>query len=296
MMASLRDSFTIDDWIGGVITSFQHPKFQSKIFFVVEGDSDVGFFNGIINDDKLHFDSPCSGKPEVINAVCRLREYKHQHVYGICDSDFDLLSGKIHEYKDKGIIFTDYHDVEIMLVNSEAFDRFYYEFTKIDIFRDIESVISSEDVRESVFQAAYDIGILKWINYDLGLNLNFKKMKFSEFIEVSNFNVSLNLSNFINSIIKISKRFNDDVKFDDLKEKFIGYKERNADKLHICNGHDFAYILAMVYSQDLSKDKKMNQAKVESHLRTAFPKEKFYQTELYNKMMQIFTKDKIEAH
>ncbi|EKN5028879.1 TPA: DUF4435 domain-containing protein [Yersinia enterocolitica] len=286
-MSSLQDSLSIDDWVDTIVLVFQHPKYNNKAFFIVEGESDVGFFKGIFSSKELYFDSPCSGKPEVIKAVYRLRGYSHENVYGICDSDFDLVSGKIHDYQGKGLVFTDCHDVEMMLVNSNAFDKFYHEFTRLDIARKINA--NSEEVKNNIFDAAYKIGILKWINYDFDLSLNFKRMRYADFIKVNNFNVVFDYERLIQTILNRSPNFTNGLTKLEIKDKYNEYESRNESKLHICNGHDFSNILALVYKQELSRDRNMSHDRVESHLRMAYPKEIFYGTCLYRDMKQIFS-------
>ncbi|CQJ17718.1 Uncharacterised protein [Yersinia enterocolitica] len=292
-MNSLQDNLSTEDWVDTTILLFQHPKYYNKAFFIVEGESDVGFFKGMFLGKELHFDSPCCGKPEVIKAVYKLRGYNHDNVYGICDSDFDFISGKIREYENKGLIFTDYHDVEMMLVNSNSFDKFYHEFTRLEVFRHHE--MSSDDVKNNIFDAAYKIGLLKWINYDFGLSLNFKGMRYADFIEVESFNISFNFNNLLHSVIGRSKNFTSALSVEEIERKYREYEGRNAEKLHICNGHDFSNILALVYKQELSKDRNMNQDRVESHLRMGYPKEIFYNTDLYNNMKAIFTSYGVDA-
>ncbi|EEA5563080.1 TPA: DUF4435 domain-containing protein, partial [Salmonella enterica subsp. enterica serovar Heidelberg] len=96
---------------------FRSPKYSRKIFFTLEGESDIRFLNTHFADERIHYDSPCSGKPEVINAVQLLRSHGKQNVYGLCDADFDILEGNSYE----NIHFTDCHDLEMMLIEGGSF-------------------------------------------------------------------------------------------------------------------------------------------------------------------------------
>ncbi|WP_216642207.1 DUF4435 domain-containing protein, partial [Salmonella enterica] len=48
---------------------FRSPKYSRKIFFTLEGESDIRFLNTPFEDERIHYDYPCRGKPEVIKSV-----------------------------------------------------------------------------------------------------------------------------------------------------------------------------------------------------------------------------------
>ena len=130
-MNSLRNIIGVGDWISSMLLLFKSPNFSHKIFLTLEGESDIRFMNTYFSNERIHYDSPCSGKPEVIDAVLELRSHGKNTVYGICDADFDILEGRFYD----NIHLTDYHDLEIMIIEGGAFDKFVSEFITLEELR-----------------------------------------------------------------------------------------------------------------------------------------------------------------
>lgn len=279
-MNSLRDITGVSDWISGMLLLFRSPKYSRKIFFTLEGESDIRFLNTHFADERIHYDSPCSGKPEVINAVQLLRSHGKQNVYGLCDADFDILEGNSYE----NIHFTDCHDLEMMLIEGGSFDKFISEFLKKSILR----IHTLEDIRnnlkESIIDVTYKIGILKWLNFKNNLLLMFKGMKYDNFITFVDFSANIDIDNYIQHILDRSPRKPPHCDFNFLKKEYQLLYNKQADYKYVCNGHDFTYITMMAFHSEFSRDKNITQEKVESHLRIAYSATAFQRTNIYNEL------------
>uniref|UniRef100_UPI00157B0526 DUF4435 domain-containing protein n=2 Tax=Enterobacterales TaxID=91347 RepID=UPI00157B0526 len=95
-MISLRNAVSEEDWLSSMMLLFRSKMYSHRILIIVEGITDIKFFNTYRLDNRLIYESPENGKREVISAVNELRQAGNDAVYGICDADFDGLSGVIH--------------------------------------------------------------------------------------------------------------------------------------------------------------------------------------------------------
>lgn len=285
-MGSLREEEKKSSWVDNNRLLFNHESSKEKIFILVEGDSDRRFFYKIFNKytNKVVIDSPESGKPEVIKAVKDIRRLNHSNIYGICDTDFDYLMGN-DDYSDNDIIlFTDFHDLEITIISLGVFDDIYNEYTIFDSLKPEDA----STLKNNIFDSAYKIGILKLINSQNSLNLNFNTIRHSRHIHADGVNITVDIESIIDHLISCSRGFNNQL-FN--KERILDIYNTliiaGHDEKHVCNGHDFCEILALCYKQDFSRDKLLNRAKLESDLRIACTLERFRDSILYSSLREI---------
>lgn len=277
-MSSLQGTTTQTDWIGTMILLSRAPKYYKKLFVILEGVTDISFFNTNAANEKIHYDTPNSGKPEVIQAVQSLRNYGISTVYGICDADFDHISGVNYD----NVYFTDFHDLEMMLIEGGVVDRFIDGHTRHEYLRNKNRELFKNEIKENIISTCYSIGILKWLNYKLSLNLNFKGMRYADFLNIEEIKVNFNLELFIHHIMNRSR--NCPIEYDaiKIKEEYNTLKECEEDYRNICNGHDFMHILALVFRNEFSTDRNMSIDKVEPLMRMGYSSDKFRQTRLYS--------------
>ncbi|EPG3500600.1 DUF4435 domain-containing protein, partial [Klebsiella pneumoniae] len=180
-MISLRDALGEDDWLSSMMLLFRNEMHKHNILIIVEGITDIKFFNAYRLDNRFIYESPENGKREVISAVNQLREAGNDAVYGICDADFDGLSGISHN----GVFFTDAHDLEMMLVKGGVVDKFIMTHTERKLIQGNLAEVFCRDVKINILCACYRLGLLKWFNYLNHSKLNFKGMNYREFININ---------------------------------------------------------------------------------------------------------------
>ncbi|KOO17839.1 hypothetical protein AC068_15330, partial [Morganella morganii] len=83
-MMSLRDAVSEDDWLSSMMLLFRSEMNRHRILIVVEGITDIRFFNAYRLDNRIIYESPENGKREVISAVSQLRLAGNDAVYGVC--------------------------------------------------------------------------------------------------------------------------------------------------------------------------------------------------------------------
>lgn len=282
-MNSLRNIVGVGDWIASMLLLFKTPQFSKKIFFALEGESDIRFMNTYFHNEKIHYDSPCSGKPEVIDAVRSLRSQGKNSVYGICDADFDALEGKFYE----NIHLTDCHDLEMMLIEGGAFDKFVSEFIKADQLRvyDLEDI--KNQMKESFISVSYKIGILKWVNYKYSLSLMFKGMNYDSFVSLNGFRASIDVEQYIRHILNRSPQKPPECDYEFLSGEYEKLLGKGADYRYVCNGHDFTYLIMMAFRREYSRDRNISRERVETHLRMGYSLESFKRTQIYGHLSSV---------
>ncbi len=91
------------------------------IFVLVEGETDVRVYGRIFQNNEYRT-VVSNGKDNAIQALMLLEKEGAKDVFAIADADFDRLNSK--DYEDHNIFLTDYHDLESMILNSPAFEKF----------------------------------------------------------------------------------------------------------------------------------------------------------------------------
>lgn len=274
-MGSLKDSIDLGDWVQSCILQFKSPKYYGRQLFVLEGKSDIGFYRNLFTDSQVYFDSPCGGKFDVIESVRKLKERGMEDVLGVCDADFDHLL----QCKYPNVLVTDVHDIEMMMLSKEFILTFFHDYTKHTSYTSDSSKDLCDNIMMSLLDSCYKIGILKLINIKYGIGLNFKGMTYDKFIKINEFKIEFDAEAYISHILDRSR---DNVEFDFVKlyDLYNKYYDSNYDKEHICNGHDFTYLLSMVYKGEHSQDRNIKQDHIERFLRATYTHSKFMVTEL----------------
>jgi len=267
-------------WLGSIRMMFNSPKYSVKSLVILEGKSDIGLYRAAMPCESIYFDSPCDGKKKVLEYVDILIKEGMGKVYGICDADFDHIRGVSYE----NIYLTDFHDIEMMMLSREFIRRFFFEYTLHHIYDSSAAEVLIDKIKDQVFNICYLIGILKWVSYDHRLMLNFKKLGYNCFVSVSGFELSFDIEKYIDHVLirsvnKVDKQY--------LLELHEEYRKKDADLVHICNGHDFTYLLGLLYRGEISNDTEINQNRVERSLRLTYDLSHFCNTQLYSNIQNI---------
>lgn len=271
-------------WISSIRMMFNSEKYSSKSLVILEGPTDIGLYRAVAESvsacDCVHFDSPGDGKKIVLEYVNILRTEGMGEVYGVCDADFDHIRGICYDH----IHLTDLHDIEMMMLSPNFIRSFFFEYTLHSAYDASDANELIERINDQIFNACYLIGILKWVSYDLSLMLNFKKLGYHLFVSVSGFDLSLDEDKYIDHVLMRSKSV---VSKEFILEKYNEYKERNESLLHVCNGHDFTFLLGLLYRSNISNNKDISHKMVESCLRLKYDLSSFNKTKLYSSIRDI---------
>ncbi|WP_187484937.1 DUF4435 domain-containing protein [Pantoea agglomerans] len=284
-MSSLREAAGEDDWLSTMLMAMRNDMNKNRILVLVEGTSDISFFNTHRLDDRIIYESPESGKREVIRAVGMLRNAGNDAVYGVCDADFDQLSDIRHE----GIYYTDAHDLEMMLVEGGVVDKFIMHFAQRDLIRGDLAGRFCQNIKHTILQASFRLGLLKWFNYLSQGGLNFKGMRYQDFISVNGTEVSVDEIAYILHILGKSPCRRTVLNSGDLLNEMRRLEMMAPDCYTISNGHDFVYLLKMLFETPLSARKNMRIDEIDSYMRMSYDRQVFTSTRLHSSLSRLLT-------
>lgn len=282
-MISLRDALGEDDWLSSMMLLFRNEMHKHNILIIVEGITDIKFFNAYRLDNRFIYESPEIGKREVISAVNQLREAGNDAVYGICDADFDGLSGISHN----GVFFTDAHDLEMMLVKGGVVDKFIMTHTERKLIQGNLAEVFCRDVKINILCACYRLGLLKWFNYLNHSKLNFKGMNYREFININKTEVIVDDMEYIRYVLSRSRAVAEQLNAGVLLEGMRKLELMSPEHFSICNGHDFTCILKMMYETDISVNRNMRLDEIDNYLRLCYDQPTFKTTRLHTSLNQL---------
>ncbi|EOC0014112.1 DUF4435 domain-containing protein [Cronobacter sakazakii] len=282
-MMSLRDAISEDDWLSSMRLLLRNEMNRKSILIVVEGISDIRFFNAYRLDNRLIYESPENGKREVITAVEELRQAGNDAVYGICDADFDGLCGINYQ----GIFYTDAHDLEMMLVKGGVVDKFIMMHTDRTLIQGDKAELFCNELKINLICACYRIGLLKWYNYLNRSGLNFKGMNYRAFININGTSVVVDDKSFIQHVISRSNAYRGGLSITDLHNEMRKLELMSPDYFLICNGHDFTSILKMMYETNVSVKRNMRLDEIESYLRMSYDQPTFKTTKLHTSLSSL---------
>lgn len=246
------------------------------VFLIVEGHSDKLIYERLVNKQEVRV-TIASGKNNAIKALSILeKEDNFRRVVAVIDADFSRIEQQILD--SNNLFLTDEHDLEMMLIKSAAFDKLLKE-------RESEEKIKAftEDIRETLLKLGQEIGKLRWLSLRNKLDLKFEGLNFKNFIDQKN--LSINIDKLIISIKNNSQKLSLDEQ--QIKQDLSVISDENHDPWQLCCGHDFIDILAIALCKVLGtwNANDVKTEVLERELRLAYELSYFYQTQIYQLMV-----------
>ena len=246
------------------------------VFLIVEGHSDKLIYERLVNKQEVRV-TIASGKNNAIKALSILeKEDNFRRVVAVIDADFSRIEQQILD--SNNLFLTDEHDLEMMLIKSAAFDKLLKE-------RGSEEKIKAftEDIRETLLKLGQEIGKLRWLSLRNKLDLKFEGLNFKNFIDQKN--LSINIDKLIISIKNNSQKLSLDEQ--QIKQDLSVISDENHDPWQLCCGHDFIGILAIALCKVLGtwNANDVKTEVLERELRLAYELSYFYQTQIYQLMI-----------
>ncbi|MCA2941634.1 MAG: DUF4435 domain-containing protein [Microcystis sp. M113S1] len=246
------------------------------VFLIVEGHSDKLIYERLVNKQEVRV-TIASGKNNAIKALSILeKEDNFRRVVAVIDADFSRIEQQIPD--SNNLFLTDEHDLEMMLIKSAAFDKLLKE-------RRSEEKIKAftEDIRETLLKLGQEIGKLRWLSLRNKLDLKFEGLNFKNFIDKEK--LSINIDELIRSIKNNSQKLSLDEQ--QIKQDLSVISDENHDPWQLCCGHDFIDILAIALCKVLGtwNANDVKTEVLERELRLAYELSYFYQTQIYQLMV-----------
>lgn len=226
----MREYLTADDICNQI--SMNRSVFKGNII-ITEGNTDQRLFNKFVDRDETRI-IPAHSKDNVCSVVNKMTSRRDGKVLGIVDRDIDELKGRLLS---PPIFYTDYRDMEMMLINSPALDNVLMEYADPD--RMDHFVKQYGEIRDVIISSAYHIGLLMYVSYIRGYNLNFKDLNFRSFI--SRKDLSINLQDMVLEVVRNTAGCELSVK--GVVKDLISFESKYPNKVAISRGHDSVDIL-----------------------------------------------------
>ena len=220
-------------------------KMSGCKYMFVEGVSDECFWKKYINTDVIRIQQVRGWKNVVACVEAFNKGSLNNKCIGVIDSDFEF----IYQYKsvqEINIVMTDFHDLEMMLYKSEAFDSALKAIDKKNKLTE-----QTNDILKNVFDITDRIGYLKLASLKNNFGLVFKKENKDHELELPKYEKVIDRRNgaydgdekliqyihsFSNSTLsmgKISSEFQN--------EATIEYPSEL-----LSNGHDVSYVMQYI--------------------------------------------------
>jgi hypothetical protein len=205
-------------------------------FLIVEGHDDFLTFTPLVQKDKCYI-IEANGKENVISVISILNRDNFKGVLAIADRDFDDILGVTHALDN--FILTEEHDIEMMIINSPAFERLLLEKgSTTKIAAELER--SGKSVKAICAEKAKAVGCLRLISIREGLALNFDDLQF-RFVSRRSFD--LDGKGLVNLVV--GRTQNCKVNRAELLSRTVEEMGKGHHEDHICVGHDLVCILSI---------------------------------------------------
>ncbi|MFK4886624.1 hypothetical protein ACI1UN_05870 [Lactococcus petauri] len=283
----MRNSITADR----IANAIRMNTTPGQVHLVVEGKLDSQIYPKFFEQKFLVIH--CANGYESIFDV--FEKVSVDNALGLIDADFRRIDNEI--IIDKRIIMTDYHDLEVMILESNATKNFEESF--IDNKEKITNVLGTETLLDHAKKQGKVLGILRYMNFSSEDNfgLRFTDLNYSKMIKEEN-------QRLIDLVIDCSKRNNKSVTFNKEKiarisEKFQIISEKEIEDLQLLNGHDLVNLLLHSINKVLKKSNSKIKFYDEMHLMKTIclsytASQEFRTTLMFHKMETYFKENNME--
>lgn len=243
-------------------------------FLVVEGATDSRLYSKFIDGEKVKVVIAHS-KNNVINSIQESRgKRKDPSVVGIIDKDMDELLGKKRYLP---LFSTDKRDMESTILSSPALRDVLAEYGEPEKIRTFEEKFG--DIADVVAKAAEPIGYLMYISYKKGMNLSFKDLDHSLFIDPRN--LIPNIPKLVATVYGMSmeQRYPRAA----IAEQLATLLENSEDHWAAARGHDAVTVLKLGLRNAFGSynARSINDDQLGGALRLAYSREYFEASDLY---------------
>lgn len=203
-------------------------------FLVLEGVDDSNVLKKFIDNDSCSI-VIAHGKDRAIGAIQILDADGFPGVLAIIDADFMRIEGTA--VGGANLLLTDEHDLELMLVRSNALPRLLEEFGSVEKIRRFELGTAST-VLDALLQRANVIGSMRLLSQREELGLDFQEMDYA-FVDART--MAIDRPGLIRHVIGRSRSVADDREVSDKIDTILAQGHPNFD---LCHGKDVIGILA----------------------------------------------------
>ena len=248
-------------------------------FLLVEGSTDALLFERLTNKENCRV-MFSNGKDNALKIMEILENGNFKGTLAIVDADFWVVENV--KVTNPNVLITDAHDIETMLIFSNALDKVLAEFGSPSKLGNL-----GKPLRDILVELALPIGFLRLISTPTrkNLQLNFKKMRYGNFIDFKKMKVDM--EKMISEVKVTSSNSTNDVKKLKIEIENCMKTTKNSIK-YICSGDDLVEILTSILVKAVGNYRSNN---IDSHslraiLRLAYDYDCFSMTDLCASVMK----------
>lgn len=244
---------------------------------LVEGDSDARVYGRFVDDDHCRVVT-AHGKSNALLALGILEKGSFMGVLAIVDSDFWKLEETGPE--SPNVMVTDTHDLETMIISSEAMETVLTEFGSPPKMKRLGRPVS-----EVLVKAALPIGYLRFISSSKqdNLSLRFKNISYAAVLVTENKTVRTDVYALLREVKAKTPTASFDTK--EMKERVVKLlRSGRDDPWQVCRGHDMVHILSIGLREVFGNRnaKTISYDQIDRIMRIAYGFAEFSHTKLYS--------------
>ncbi len=274
-----------ENYIYGELKLWKSAKKQNAVGILVEAKADELFYRTFFTKNTAFFKT--NGFQKLEATFEEIEKNKDEGVIGIIDADFRRIDYEKLKYK--SLFLSDGHDVEMMTINSPAWEQvldFHIDREKKSNFEKTHN-----NIKDYLFDIAKSIASVRYLNHKEKIGLVFRTFKKDkpDFIDYQKFVSKDNLSFDFNEMLKTienksSKQnfFRDNVEF---REKLDNIQKEKYDLSEFCNGHDIINLLALALKKTIGNTSSIKGTDIEKELTIAYRFDDFKKTNLYKMLL-----------
>lgn len=254
-------------------------------YFYVEGSSDERFWKKFLDNQNTKI-CVCNGWECVVEVIHLHNCDGFSRCVGIIDRDFRSIQ-KTDDCKEANLFLTDFHDIEIMMFESDAFKNMLIALDRNNRIGAMCDYNQSFVLR-NLYSITDHIGYLKLANINHHLNLVFKaqinhefrKPKYEDIIDKhGNY---LGIDSLINKVCGFTSSCTSvGIDRQEVLNAFTKESVNNYDSKQLSNGHDVTIVLSCFFSKKCGIKDKYSPDYLENILYSSYHRSAFNQTQLF---------------
>jgi Protein of unknown function (DUF4435) len=285
----MYDAIDENDRFGELKMWFGARKHKAEVGVIVEAKSDEILFRELLHTRCIFF--AAQGWENVLTMLSDAEKYAIDTVVGIIDADFKRIRGFTLP---ENLFLTDYHDVEMMLAHSEAWNNVLNHFCDREKLQNFEQRTNTS-ILSFLLALIKPIGILRFLNTRDDLKFIFKIQKAGkyDYIKYKDFVDANSMALNSNDLLKTVENKSNLPNFFKSNPKYVVEYQRlldeNLDVTEWGNGHDLLNILSISLEKVIANKSSSNTVsseKLEESLVIAYRLSDFQQTTLYSDLQK----------
>jgi hypothetical protein len=279
-----------NDWPGGMlmkeyisatrlvtkIKMLQNGK-TSKCFLIVEGTTDFRLYGKFIDQRTCEVIIGDS-KSNVVGCIELCHHEKMQGVIGIVDADFLRLEARTS--LPKNLFLTDYHDLECMLINSDAYEDILSEYANRSKYLRFEER-KKKSAKTIALENTAKIGYLRWYSLLYNMGLKFSNLDFNVFVNQTELEIDIKK---LTDYVLIQSKKQGILKAENIIKEVEKLVNKKRNLWDVCCGHDLIEVLSIGFTHIFGdyNAKNLFSGNLEGSFRLAYEYHYFARTELYH--------------